>query len=113
MVKFKDYSRPLKVFQALFKAKLFSKTFQDSPEYSSTFQACANPGISSNQYLQHDFSGGKNSTFDPTLNYGKNFSNISLILFPSIISFVVCPFIYLCSLEAYIANTTSLDKQNF
>ena len=43
MVKFKDFSRPLNVFQALFKANLFSKTFQDSPIYSSTFQACVNP----------------------------------------------------------------------
>ena len=45
---------PLSVFQVLFKANfifkdfsnllLFSKTFQNSPVYSSTFQACANPG---------------------------------------------------------------------
>ena len=35
MVKFKDFSRQI----------LFSRTFQDSPVYSSTFQACANPGI--------------------------------------------------------------------
>ena len=54
MVKFKDFSRPLSVFQVLFKANfifkyfsrqiLFSRTFQDSLVYSSTFQACANPG---------------------------------------------------------------------
>ena len=31
--------------QGLFKANLFSMTFQDSIVYSSTFQACANPGI--------------------------------------------------------------------
>ena len=43
MVKFKDFSRPLSVFQVLFKVILFSRTFQDSPVYSSTFQACANP----------------------------------------------------------------------
>ena len=30
---FKDFSRQI----------LFSRTFQDSPVYSSTFQACANP----------------------------------------------------------------------
>ena len=42
-VKFKDFSRPLSVFQVLFKANLFSRTFQDSTVYSSTFQACANP----------------------------------------------------------------------
>ena len=43
MVKFKDFSRPLSLFQVLFKAYLFSRTFQDSLVYSSTFQACANP----------------------------------------------------------------------
>ena len=38
-------------FQGLFKAFVFSSTFQgkfnfqDSPVYSSTFQVCANPGI--------------------------------------------------------------------
>ena len=29
---------------------LFSRTFQDSPVYSSTFQACANPDLSSLVY---------------------------------------------------------------
>ena len=43
MVKFKDFSRPLSVFQVLFKANLLSMTFQDNPVYSRTFQACANP----------------------------------------------------------------------
>ena len=43
MVKFKDFSRPSSVFQVLLKQILFSRTFQDSPVYSSTFQACANP----------------------------------------------------------------------
>ena len=43
MVKFKDLSRPLGVFQVLFKANLIFKAFQDSHVYSSTFQACANP----------------------------------------------------------------------
>ena len=43
MVKLKDFSRLLSVFQVLFRQILFSKTFQDSPVYSSTFQACANP----------------------------------------------------------------------
>ena len=42
MVKFMDFSRPLSVMQVLFKANLISRTFQDSPVYSSTFQACAN-----------------------------------------------------------------------
>ena len=42
MVKFKDFSRPLSVFQVLLKADLIFKDF------SSTFQACANPG----QYLK-------------------------------------------------------------
>ena len=32
--------------QGLFKAfECFSSTFQDSPVYSSTFQACANPDL--------------------------------------------------------------------
>ena len=43
MVKFKDFIRPLSVFQVLFKANLIFKDFSDSPVYSSTFQACANP----------------------------------------------------------------------
>ena len=46
MVKFKDFSRPLSVFFKYFSRQiLFSRTFQDSPVYSSTFQACANPAI--------------------------------------------------------------------
>ena len=36
---------PLSVFQVLFKANLISRAFQDSPVYSSTFQACANPVV--------------------------------------------------------------------
>ena len=43
MVKFKDFSRPLNVFQVLFKVNFIFKAFQDSLVYSSTFQACANP----------------------------------------------------------------------
>ena len=43
MVKFKDFSRHLSVFPVLFIPILFSRTFQDSPVYSSTFQACVNP----------------------------------------------------------------------
>ena len=46
MVKLKDFSKPLSVFQVLFKANLFLMTFQDSHVYSSTFQACANPEAS-------------------------------------------------------------------
>ena len=42
MVKFKAFSRPLSVFQVLFKANLIFKDFS-RPVYSSTFQACANP----------------------------------------------------------------------
>ena len=45
MVKFKDFSRPLSVFQVLFKANFISRTFQDSTVYSRTLQACVNPGI--------------------------------------------------------------------
>ena len=37
--KFKDFSRPLSVFQVLYKANFQA----NSPVYSSTFQACANP----------------------------------------------------------------------
>ena len=43
MVKFKEFSRPLSVFPVLFKANFIFMDFQDSPVYSSTFQACANP----------------------------------------------------------------------
>ena len=43
MAKFKDFSRPLSVFQVLFKANFIFKDFQDSPVYSSTFQACVDP----------------------------------------------------------------------
>ena len=45
MVEFKDFSRPLSVFQVLFKANFIFKDFQDSPVYSSTFQACANRAV--------------------------------------------------------------------
>ena len=47
MVKFKDFSKPLSVFQVLFKADFIVKDFQDSTVYSSTFQACANPVFAS------------------------------------------------------------------
>ena len=43
MVKSKDFLRPLSVYQILFDANIIFKDFQDSPEYSSTFQACVNP----------------------------------------------------------------------
>ena len=43
-VKFKDFSRSLGIFQVLFKKNVISRTFQDSPVYSSTSQACASPG---------------------------------------------------------------------
>ena len=43
MVKFKDFLRPLSDFSVLFKTIYFSRTFQESPLNSSTFQACANP----------------------------------------------------------------------
>ena len=43
MVKSKDFSRPLSVYQILFDANIIFKDFQDSPVYSSTFQACVNP----------------------------------------------------------------------
>ena len=46
MGKFKDFSRPLSVFQVLFKANFIFKDFQDKPVNSSTFQACANPEFS-------------------------------------------------------------------
>ena len=45
MVKFKDFSMPLSVFKYFSWQISFSRTFQDSPVYSSTFQACANPDI--------------------------------------------------------------------
>ena len=43
--KFKDFLRPLSVFQVFSRQILFSRTFQDSAVYSTTFQACANPVI--------------------------------------------------------------------
>ena len=55
MVKFKDFSRPLSVFQVLFKANLFSKDFsRQSCIYSSTFQACANPSKAENGRYQYE-----------------------------------------------------------
>ena len=51
--KFKDFSRPLSVFQVQI---LFSRTFQDSPVYSSTFQACANL-LTSHQQLRSNGDG--------------------------------------------------------
>ena len=42
MVKFKDFSTALSVFQVLFKANFIFKDFS-RPVQSSTFQACANP----------------------------------------------------------------------
>ena len=48
--KFKDFSRLLSVFQVLSRQILFSKTLQDSPVHSSTFQACANP-----EHFETDF----------------------------------------------------------
>ena len=44
MVKFKDFSRPLSVLST-FQGKLLSRTVQDSPVYSSTFQVCVNPVV--------------------------------------------------------------------
>ena len=41
-IEFKDFSRPLSDFPVLFKVYLISRTFQESPLNSSTFQACAN-----------------------------------------------------------------------
>ena len=38
MVKFNDFSRPLSVFQVLFKANFIFKDFQDSHIFSSTFK---------------------------------------------------------------------------
>ena len=46
IVEFKDFSRLLSDFPVLFKADLISRTFQESPLNSSTFQACAKPGFS-------------------------------------------------------------------
>ena len=43
IVEFMEFSRLLIGFPVLFKAVLFSRTFQESPLNSSTFQACVNP----------------------------------------------------------------------
>ena len=45
MVKFKDFSRPLSVFQYFLRQIYFSRTFQDSPVYSSTFSSLCEPGL--------------------------------------------------------------------
>ena len=36
---------PLSVFKYFSRKILFSRAFQDSPVFSSTFQACSNPAI--------------------------------------------------------------------
>ena len=71
---------PLSVFQVHFKANYFSRTFQDSPVYSSTFQACANPEPSLNTHT--DIS---------SLARGQNFG----------LSFHVHPYIVYTSSEGY------------
>ena len=43
IVEFKDFSRLLSDFPVLFKSDLISRTFQENPLNSSTFQACMNP----------------------------------------------------------------------
>ena len=54
MVKFKDFSRPLSVFQVLFKANFIFKDFsRQSCIYSSTFQACANLQDNGEDLLQN------------------------------------------------------------
>ena len=58
MVKFKDFTRLLSVFQVLFKANFIFKDFQNSPVYSSTFQACANPEYVALLFRGHKISGG-------------------------------------------------------
>ena len=50
MVKLNDFSRPLSVFKYFSRQILFSRTFQYSPVYSSTFQACANPVVTGAKY---------------------------------------------------------------
>ena len=46
MAQFKDFSRPLCVFQVTVQGKFnFQGLFQDNPVHSSTFQACGNPGL--------------------------------------------------------------------
>ena len=44
--KIQGLSKAFECFFSTFQSKLFSRTFQDSPVYSSTctFQACVNPG---------------------------------------------------------------------
>ena len=63
MVKFKDFSRPLIVFQVLFNANFIFKAFQDSSVYSSTFQACGNPVT----MLNRDMSCFENSIYTDQL----------------------------------------------
>ena len=68
MVKFKDFYRPLSVFQVLFMANLFSRTFQDSPVYSSTFQACVHPAG-----LTECWSRSGSKSFDTLITFLKEF----------------------------------------
>ena len=69
MVKFKDFSRPLSVFQVLFKANL---TFKDSV-YSSTIQVCVSPvKLAAFQlYSEHAFSIRVVNSVDPFNQSGK------------------------------------------
>ena len=57
MVKTKTQSRPLSVFQVLFKANLIFKDFSRQSCIFNTFQACANPVnqifLEHGQYLTH------------------------------------------------------------
>ena len=49
--KFKYFSKPLNVFQVLFKANFIFKDFSRQ-DFSSTFQVCANP-VKNFHYLRH------------------------------------------------------------
>ena len=78
MVKFKDFSRPLSVFQVISKAKFIYKDFQDIHVYSSTFQTCANPG--EHKRVMCNMTSWSNS-FQSTCPTGRVFGEELLVLF--------------------------------
>ena len=61
MVKFKDFPRPLSVFQVFFKANLIFKDFLRQPCYSSTVQAFVNPDFAKAVLLYYPNAFKKNS----------------------------------------------------
>ena len=55
MVKFKDFSRPLSVFQVLFKASLIFKDFSRQSFIFKDFSVCANGDTPHKGYVLYKF----------------------------------------------------------